>query len=191
MSLLSACCLALGAVCLLELVWAAVKPLPEETDAAHGGRVEVLRAQHAQHYPQLRLALEALDEDYVRRKASGEIERHLHAERQHVVEGFLLGLGEDFGRLERMMAMVRKMSPAEPWMRQLQRTGRRFRFRINYRMASLEIRRSRLRSTGRLARLTELLGNLSAQLEASMAQVAALAAVRSPQTGRASRIDTD
>jgi hypothetical protein len=191
MNLLAACCLALGAVCLLELVWAAAEALPEELDAARGERVEDLLAQHARHYPQLRQVLAALDADYLRRKASGEIERHLQQERRRIVESFLPGLAEDIGRLERMMTMVRKMSPAEPWLRQLQRTGRRFHFRVNYRIASLEIRSSRLQSTVRLARLTELLGNLSAQIEVSMGQLAASAAVHAPQTGRRSRIETD
>src|SRR5580704_1952162 len=83
MNLLAACCLALGAVCLLELVWAAGKALPEERDARCGERVEDLRAQHARHYTQLRLALKTLDEDGLRHKAAGEMERHMRAERQY------------------------------------------------------------------------------------------------------------
>ena len=98
--------------------------------------MEDLLALHAQHFPQLRQALATLDADYVRRKASGEIERHLREERRHIVEGFLAGLAEDFGRLERLMTVVREMSPAEPWIHQFRRIARRFRFRVNYRIAS-------------------------------------------------------
>src|ERR1700678_945736 len=129
--------------------------------------MEDLLALHAQHFPQLRQALATLDADYVRRKMSGEIERHLHQERRRVVETFLSGLAEDFGRLERLLRVVREMSPAEPWIHQFQRAGRRFRFRVHYRIASLQIQSARLQSTNRWARLTALVGNLSLQIEAA------------------------
>ena len=41
------------------------------------------------------------------------------------------------------MKVVREMSPAGPWIRQMQRALARFHFRINYRMASLQIRSAR------------------------------------------------
>ncbi len=181
MSLLAVCCLILCAVCLLELLRAALKALPEEMAALRNERIEDLQALHAQHFAQLRQALATLDDEYLRRKASGEFERHWHAERRHVIEGFLLGLSEDFGRLERMMKLVQKMSPAEPWNRRWQRADARFRFRANYRLASLQVRSSRLESTSRLARLTELLGNHSAQVEARTAWLAESAGAHSPR----------
>jgi hypothetical protein len=191
MSLLAICGLAVCAVCLLRLGWAALKPLPEEMPARRGERIEDLLAQHARHFPQLRQALATLDADYVRQKASGEIERHVHADRQHVVEGFLSGLGEDFGRLERMSRMVQEMSPAESWIHQFQRAGSRFRFRASYRLASLRIGSARLESTDRLTRLTELLGNLSAQIEANMALLAAPSGDSAPQAAREPTTDLD
>jgi hypothetical protein len=147
------------------------EPLPAEMGARHQDRMEDLLALHARHFPQLRQALATLEADYVRRKALGAIERHLHQERRRIVGSFLSGLAKDFGRLERLMRVVREMSPAEPWIHQFQRAGRRFRFRVNYRMASLQIQSARLRSTNRLARLTELVGNLSVQIEAGMARL--------------------
>ena len=120
MNLLAVCGLILCAVCLLDLLWATLKALPEEMAALRDERIEDLQALHAQHFPQLRQTLATLDDEYLRGKASGEFEHHLRAERLHVIEGFLQGLGEDFGRLERMMKLVRKMSPAEPWTRRWQ-----------------------------------------------------------------------
>src|ERR1700675_2584969 len=137
MSLLAICCLMVGTVGLLKVGWAALKPLPEETAGRRQDRMEDLLALHALHFPQLRQALDTLDDAYVRRRASGEIERQLHEERRRIVECFLAGLAEDFGRLERLMRVVREMSPAEAWIRQMQRGIARFQFRVNYRLPAL------------------------------------------------------
>src|ERR1700689_3321655 len=85
MSLLAICCVTVGTVGLMQLAWVALKPLPEETGERGGERMEDLRALHAQHFPQLRQALANLDDDYLRRKASGEIERHTQVERKRIV----------------------------------------------------------------------------------------------------------
>jgi hypothetical protein len=191
MSLLAICCLAIGAVGLFKLGWAALKPLPEEMHAGRGARMEDLLALHAQHFPQLRQALATLDDAYVRRKASGEIERHLRAERRPIVESFLAGLAEDFGRLEHLMKEVQDFSPAGPWIHQIRRAIARFQFRVNYRLASLQIHSARPSATNRLARLTELVGNLSVQIEASMARLVASPTEQSSQIGQSSQIDPE
>jgi hypothetical protein len=105
------------------------------------------------------------------------------------VKGFLTGLAEDFGRLERLMAVVQEISPAEPWMRQFERASSRFEFRVNYRIASLQIHSEKLQSRNRLTRLTELVGNLSVQIEASMARVVGAASEHSPALGHRSPSD--
>jgi hypothetical protein len=189
MSLLAIWCVTIGTVGLLRLAWVALKPLPEETGERGGERMEDLLALHARHFPQLRQALANLDDDYLRRKASGEIERHLHAERKQIVDGFLTGLAEDFGRLERLIAVVQEISPAEPWMRQFERASSRFEFRVNYRIASLQIHSEKLQLRNRLTRLTELVGNLSVQIEASMARVVGAAGEHSPALGHRSPSD--
>ena len=191
MNVLAICGVMAGAIGLAKLGWAALKPLPEELGGRHQDRMEDLVALHAQHFPQLRQALATLDADYVRRKMSGEIERHLHQERRRVVETFLSGLAADFGRLERLLRVVREMSPAEPWIHQFQRAGRRFRFRVNYRIASLQIQSARLQSTNRLARLTELVGNLSVQIEAGMTRLDPSPSDQSSQMSRRSPVDPD
>jgi hypothetical protein len=97
MNLLAICGVTAGAMGLMKLGWAALKPLPEEMAGRRQDRMEELLALHARHFPQLRQALATLASDYVRRKSSGEIEQHLHQERRRVVESFLSGLAEDFG----------------------------------------------------------------------------------------------
>jgi hypothetical protein len=191
MSLLAIGCVTIGAVGVLRLGWAALKPLPEEMGECRQDRMEDLLAVHAQHFPQLRQALAALDDDYVRRKASGEIERHLREERRRIVESFLAGLAEDFGRLERLTRVVREMLPPERFIHHFRRAGRRFQFRANYRIASLQIHSARPQSTNRLARLTELVGNLSEQVEVSMARLVPSASSQSRPMGRSSPADPD
>jgi hypothetical protein len=189
MSLLSICCVLIGVIGLLKLGWAALRPLPQELAGRRQDRMEDLQSSHALHFPQLRQALATLDEDYLKRKASNETERHFHTERKQVIEGFLSGLAEDFGRLERLMKVVRKMSASEPWIQRCQRAGPRLQFRVNYRIALLLIRSEGPRSTNRLARLTEVVGNLSAQIEAGMARLATAPAEPSPGIGQHSRAD--
>jgi hypothetical protein len=179
----------MGVVAVLKLGWATLKPLPQEAAGRRQDRMEDLLALHAQHFPQLRQALATLDEDYLRRKASGETERHFHTERKLIVEGFLFGLAEDFGRLERLMKVVRQMSAGEPWVERCRRAGPRLQFRIKYRIALLLIRLEGPRSTNRLARLTELVGNLSVQIEAGMARLATAPAEQSAGLGRRSPVD--
>jgi hypothetical protein len=189
MSLLGICCLSIGVIGLLKLGWAALRPLPQEIAGRRQDRMEDLLALHARHFPQLRQALATLDENYLRRKASGETERHFHTERKQVIEGFLFGLAEDFGRLERLMKVVRKMSASEPWIQRCQRAGPRLQFRVKYRIALLLIRSEGPRSTDRLARLTELVGNLSVQIESGMARLATAPAEHSQGMGHRSRVD--
>ena len=191
MNLLAICGATAGAIGLMKLGWAALKPLPEEMVGRRQDRMEDLLALHAQHFPQLRQALATLDADYVRRKTSGEIERHLCEERRRIVVSFLSGLAEDFGRLERLLRVVRETSPAEPWIRQFEQASRRFRFRVNYRIASMQIHSARRQSTNRLARLTELVGNLSVQIEAGMARLDRSDGDNSPRMRRRSPVDPD
>jgi hypothetical protein len=189
MSLVAICCVTIGTVGLLRLAWVALKPLPEEIGERGGKRMEDLLALHAQHFPRLRQALANLDDDYLRRKASGEIERNMHAERKHIVEAFLAGLAEDFGRLERLITAVEAMQPAEPWIQQFERAGSRFEFRVNYRIASLQIHSEKLQSTNWLTWLTELVGSLSVRIEASMARLVGSAGEHSVSPGHRSPID--
>ena len=72
------------------------------------------------------------------------------------------------------------MSPAGPWIQQCEPVRSRFQFRVNYRIASLQIHSQKLQSRNRLTRLTELVGNLSLRIEASMAGVVRSASERSP-----------
>jgi hypothetical protein len=189
MSLPAICCVTVGTVELAQLAWVTLKPLPEETGERGGERVEDLLALHAQHFPQLRQALANLDDDYLRRNASGEIERHTHVERKHIVESFLAVLAEDFGRLERRMTVLQEMSPAEPWIQQCERVLSCFQYRVNYQIASLQIHSEKQQSRNRLTRLTELVGNLSVRIEASMARVVQSASERSPSLRHRSPTD--
>jgi hypothetical protein len=99
-----------------------------------------------------------------------------------------IGTGGRLRRLERLMRVVREMSPAEPWTQQIQPVGRRFRFRFSYRIASLQIHSASLQSANRSARLTKLAGNLSVQIETGMARLDPSATGQSPQRKQRSSV---
>jgi hypothetical protein len=117
------------------------------------------------------------------------MERQLRAGRMHMVEGFFAGLAEDFGRLERLMTVVQEISPAERWTQQFGRVGSRFQFRVNYRIAWLQFHSAKLQSANRLTRLTELVGNLSVRIEASMVRSMGAANEQARSLGHGSPID--
>jgi hypothetical protein len=87
------------------------------------------------------------------------------------------------------MTVLETMSPAEPWIQKFERVGSRFQFRVHYRIASLRVQWEKLQSTNPLTRLTELVGNLSVRIEASMARLAGTASEPSPSPVHGSAVD--
>jgi len=149
------------------VAWLLGRPLPEER--ADGEKnIEDSLPSHTQHLPQLRQSLALADRRYIRQKASKEIARTWRAERQKILMSFLSGLAQDFARLERLASVVGSLSPDVPQPEKIRRAWLRLRFRISYRVLSLEIAAGRPCSMGRLARLTELVGNLSVNAENAM-----------------------
>jgi hypothetical protein len=87
------------------------------------------------------------------------------------------------------MTVLEAISPAEPWIQKFERVGLRVQFRVNYRIASLQVHWEKLQSTNRLTRRAELVGNLSVRIEASMARFAGTASEPSPSLGHRSPVD--
>jgi putative nucleotidyltransferase with HDIG domain len=151
--------------------------------------MEDLLALHAQHFPQLRQALRNLDDDDLRRKVSGETERHMHAERERIAEGFLAGLARDRGRLERLLTAVQKMSPASPGCSNSSERGR-----VSNSVSISGSRpcgfiRKNCNQENPLRRLTELVGNLAVRIEANLARFVGSANEQSHALGHRSPIE--
>jgi hypothetical protein len=176
MTLLAISSIAAAVVFLLALAWLLARPLPQETLAIHDGARDLLLSQHAQRLPQLQHSLAGTDTPYVKHYGSPQIEKHWRDDRQRVLESFLLALGEDFAHLEQLAALATAMLPKDsappgntPFSLQLE-------FRANYRLAFLLLRMRSPACTPRITRLAELLGNLSARTEASLAKLTSVPA---------------
>lgn len=160
---------AIGSVLLLvALGWLITRPLPRETALELGNNIEDLLPLHTHHFPQLRQSLASADSQYVRRKASKEIERQWRAERRRILQSFLAGLADDFARLDRLARIVAALSPQFSRREELERIWLSLRFRLNYRIVSTMIFAWGIGSMRQLTVLSNLVGNLSAQAEAAM-----------------------
>jgi hypothetical protein len=170
MTLLAFSTIAAGVASVLTFAWFLTRPLPQESRAILGEAADGLLTEHAQHFPQLRHPLAGTDSPFVKRYASPKIEKHWRDDRRKVLEAFLLALGDDFARLARLAAWANATLPNELARQRAVPPSLLLQFRANYRLASLLLRMRSPAFTPRIARLSELLGNLSARTEASMAQ---------------------
>ncbi len=98
---------------LLTLVWLLRQPAPESVRKELRSKVEVeeLFPLHCRHFPQIRQALSIRDEEFLRGRVSRQGLKKWRAERRAVLRQFLLGLGEDFVRLDRLARTVAALSP--------------------------------------------------------------------------------
>src|SRR2546425_12902877 len=66
---------------------------------------------HCRHFPQVRQALSAADQQYLEQRASASIRRKARRERLKVAQQFVTGIKEDFLRLDRVGRTVASLSP--------------------------------------------------------------------------------
>jgi hypothetical protein len=152
------------------LVWL-LRETPQERrlgEAAPKLALEELFPLHCRYFPQVRQALSPADQAYLRERASPRIRRQARAERRRVTRQFLVGLTEDFSRLERLGRTVAALSPQVSRKREAERLWLGLVFRALYRVVLVRLMLGSV-SVPQLARLTELIGSFAAQIEAGMA----------------------
>ncbi len=156
-------------ILLLAVVWVAWRPLAAPP-AIPGSSLpmEELFPLHSQHFPQVRQALSRVDEAFLKQRASARIQRRARGERREVTREFLRGLAEDFARLDRLGRTVAALSPVVSRQQEAERLRLGMRFRLLYGLAWLRLGMGGV-SVPQLARLTELVGSLAAQIEGAMA----------------------
>ncbi|MGA8674141.1 MAG: hypothetical protein WB621_02985 [Candidatus Acidiferrales bacterium] len=176
MTLLAISTIAASVACFLALAWLLLRPLAQESLATSVELPDKPPPEHAQHFPQLRHTLAGTDLPYIRHCASPRIEKHWRDDRQHVLNGFLLALGDDFARLAQLAALASAMLPKEFAQQRNVSLSLLLQFRANYRLAFLLLRMGSPAFAPRITRLAEPLGNLSTNTEASMAQLTHLPA---------------
>lgn len=147
--------------------WLGLKPLPNEM-AQRETAIEELTSLHAPHFPQLRRSLESADVEYIRRNTSKEADRLWREERRRILRAFLNGLAEDFVRVDQFARLVTLQSAHACRREELELALLSLRFRLGYRVTSMQITTGSLRSVRQVRQLTDLIGNLSARAESAM-----------------------
>ncbi|MGA8143852.1 MAG: hypothetical protein WB987_08200 [Candidatus Acidiferrales bacterium] len=154
----------------LALMFAASRPLPEETRPELDRNVEDLFPQHAQHFPKLRQSLASTDARYIREKLSANLEQAWQKERRRILQAYMAGIAADFVRLDRLARLTETISGAHSRSQERKRILLGLNFRLNYRIAAMRIAAGRLEMTRQLAWLTGAVASLSAIVEARIVE---------------------
>jgi hypothetical protein len=161
----------LAVLLLLALLWLLREKPEGQPAAAHLAlkpAIEELFPLHCRYFPQVRQALSLADQKYLRERASAKIHRQAHAERRKVTRQYLAGLREDFVRLDRLGRTAAALAPRVNRKLEAERFRLGLQFRFHYRVVQVRLMTGSV-SVPQLARLTDLLGSLAAQIEAAMA----------------------
>jgi hypothetical protein len=129
--------------------------------------------KHYRYFPQIRQALSAGDQQYLRERAPASIAQQAILERRAVARRFLHGLHEDYSSLERLARMVASLSPVLSRQQETERLLLGVKFRLLYSLVWLRL------STGavplkQIEHLTHLIGSFALRMEQCMAEISAL-----------------
>jgi hypothetical protein len=174
--------IALGLFALL--FWLVFRPLPSVRSAAgitERLELEELFPLHCRHFPQIRQALSAADQAFLRQRASRQTYQSWKTNRRRAIRSFLGGLREDFASLERLARAVSALSPEISQTREAQQLWFSLRFRLLYHLVSLRMLMGTA-SLPQLIRLTQMVGSFAAQIEAGMAALEESSASGLPDT---------
>jgi len=146
-------------------------------------QIEELFPLHCRYFPQLRQVLSRGDEQYMRQRASRQLQQRWRAERRQVAQQFLAGLREDFLRLNRLAATVASLSPRVDQ----QQEAERFRLALRFRLLCLLVQLRLKLGPAPLEELTglaNLISTLAVELERGIAALeeSSLARLRARQT---------
>ncbi|MHB8412874.1 MAG: hypothetical protein ACYDDI_13140 [Candidatus Acidiferrales bacterium] len=157
---------------LLALFWLLFGSPAAGTPASLDARdVEEFLPANCRHFPQIRQMLETEDHQFIRRRAPRHIEVEWRGERRRILGQYLKGLGQDFVRLERLARLIATISPEIRRAQEWEWMWLGIRFRILYRSVELKIALGSF-SADDIARLTDPIAGLAAELESRMSLIA-------------------
>jgi hypothetical protein len=162
--------LALASAALLSWLLRPWRRKPETRKSFVGLRIEELYPRHYRYFPQVRQALSAVDEEYLRKVAGPQIARQALTERREVARKFLAGLREDFLNLERLARTVAALSPVVSREQETERFLLNLRFHALYTLVQMRLSIGRV-PVQRIEYLTGLVGNYAMRMERAMAAV--------------------
>lgn len=138
-------------------------------------KMESILPRHHCYFPQVRQALSAFDEQYLRERASPKVARDALRERRAVARKFLAGLHEDFSNLERLARMIAVLSPVISREEETERLILGMKFRLLYACVWLRLSTGRA-PLGQIEHLTGLVERLATRMEEAMTAIGALSA---------------
>jgi hypothetical protein len=171
--------LSLGLAFALLLLWLLRPRRQNGTGAAPtiDGALDIDFPKHFRYFPQIRQALSAGDDRYLREVAPPEVAHQVFRERRAVARNFLRGLHQDFSSLERLGRIVSSLSPVVSRKQESEQLLLGLQFRLLYGLVCLRLSTGRV-PLGQIEHLTELIGRLALRMEQAMAHISALSAER-------------
>jgi len=157
---------------LVALFWLLFGSPATETPAPLDARdTEEFLPVNCRYFPQIRQMLETEDHQFMRRRVPRHIEVEWRRERRGILGQYLSGLGQDFGRLERLARLIARLSPEIRRAQEWEWMWLGIRFRLLYRIVELKIALGSS-SADDIARLTDPIAGLAAELESRMSLIA-------------------
>lgn len=171
--------LSLGLAFALLLLWLLRPRRPSEGSAATAidRALDTDFPKHYRYFPQIRQALSAGDDEYLREVAPLEVAQQVSRERRDVARQFLRGLHEDFSSLERLGRIVASLSPVVSRQQESERILLGLQFRLLYGLVWFHLSTGRV-PLGQIEHLTEMIGRVALRMEQAMAQISALSGER-------------
>lgn len=169
---------------LLLLLREPARPTAEAPPRPQLPQVEALLPLNCRHFPQLRQVLGRTDAEFMRRRATPQLERRWRRERRHVAQEFLKGLREDFARLAGLARAVAALSPQVSQQQEAKLFWLGLRFRVLFSLVQLRLLLGPV-PLGALNRLAGMITRLAEQIEAGMLTLeeTSLARLRAQQSG--------
>jgi hypothetical protein len=171
--------IAIGLGLLALLLWLALGRSRQRREAGEtpGLALEDLTSHHALYISHIQNALSATDLDYLKSRVPAKTLRRVRAERRRVAREFLAGLGDDYGRLDKLARVVAALSPKVEYKQEFGRIWLGLRFRALYALVWVRLSLGPA-PLAPFVHLAGLVGSLSARLEAAMNALAERSVVR-------------
>jgi hypothetical protein len=128
---------------------------------------ESLLPQHFKYFPQVRQALSQEDAKFLELRASAAVRHAARRARRAVALKFLMGLRDDYRRLDRLARVLASLAPAADRQREAQRIWLAARFELRWAFVWLELWSGATPVT-QLQGIAGFIGALAARLEGSI-----------------------
>jgi hypothetical protein len=136
-------------------------------DILRTASADSLLPQHYKYFPQVSRALSAQDAQFLQSRANPAVRRAATQARRAVALQFLVGLKDDYQKLDRLARVLASLAPAANQQREAERFWLAFQFGIRWRMVWLEIWSGAAPIT-QLQNMAGFIGGLAAQMQASI-----------------------